>query len=149
MKTILFAVLLSLTASTLYAHKPPEVNEKVLKLFNETFKNPQEVTWKEYDNIYEVYFKQGDVTNRVQYDNDGNIVQYLRNYSQEQLPFHILSNLKKKYSSRSIFGVTEFFSGTELTYYVTMEDDKHWYTVKSDNFGSLEQTEKLNKSGSK
>lgn len=149
MKTILFAVLLSLTASTLYAHKPPEVNEKVLKLFNETFKNPQEVTWKEYDNIYEVYFKQGDITNRVQYDNDGNIVQYLRNYSEEQLPFHILSNLKKKYSSRSIFGVTEFFSGTDLTYYVTMEDDKHWYTVKSDNFGSLEQTEKLNKSGSK
>src|SRR5262245_42325019 len=133
MKTILFAVLFFITASAVYAHKPPEVNEKVLKIFNETFKNPEEVSWKEHDNIYEVYFKQGDVTNRIQYDDDGNIVQYLRNYSGEQLPFHILSNLKKKYSSRSIFGVTEFFSGTDLTYYITMEDDKHWYTVKSDN----------------
>lgn len=149
MKTILFAVLLTLAASSMYAYKPPEVNEKVLKLFNETFKNPQDVIWKEYDNIYEVYFRQGDITNRVQYDNDGNIVQYLRNYSEAQLPFQILSGLKKKYSSRSIFGVTEFFSGADLTYYIIMEDDKHWYTIKSDNFGSLEQTEKLNKSWSK
>ena len=149
MKTILFAVLFSITASAIYAHKPPEVNEKVLKLFNETFKNPQQVTWKELGEIYEVYFKQGDITNRIQYDKDGNIVQYLRNYSEEQLPFQILSSFKRKYSDRSIFGVTEFFSGTDLTYFVTMEDDKHWYTVKSDNLGNLEQTERLNKSESK
>ena len=103
MKTIFFAVLFCITASAIYAHKPPEVNEKVLKLFNETFKNPQEVTWKEFDNSYEVYFKQGDVSNRIQYDKDGNIIQYLRNYLEDQLPFQILSNLKRKYSTRSIF----------------------------------------------
>jgi hypothetical protein len=145
MKTIFFAVMFLVTASAIYAHQPPEVNEKVLKLFNETFKNPEQVSWKELDDSYEVYFKQGDITNRVQYDKEGNIIQYIRNYSEDQLPFHILSSLKKKYSDRSIFGVTEFFSGTDLNYFVTMEDDKHWYTVKSDNIGNLFQTEKLNK----
>jgi hypothetical protein len=149
MKTFFFAVMFLVTASAIYAHKPPEVNEKVLKLFNETFKNPEQVSWKELDDSYEVYFKQGDITNRVQYDKDGNIIQYLRNYSEDQLPFHILSCLKKKYTDRSIFGVTEFFSGTDLSYFVTMQDDKHWYTVKSDNIGNLEQTEKLNKSDNK
>ena len=149
MKKLFFVIAMFLGTSAIFAGRPTEVSEKVLKLFHETFKNPKEVSWRELDNAYEVYFKQGDITNRVQYDTDGNIIQYIRNYSEEQLPFQILSNLKRKYSDRSIFGVTEFYSGTELNYFITMEDGKHWYTVKSDTLGNLEQTEKLNRADSK
>ena len=145
MKKLIFVIATLFTTSVIFASAPPEVNEKVLTLFNETFKDPKEVNWHEYDNYYEVYFKEGDITFRIRYDTEGNILQYLRYYYEDQLPIHILSSLKKKYPDRSIFGVTEFFSGTELNYFITLKDDKHWYTIKSDNIGNLEQTEKLNK----
>ena len=139
MKKLFFVIAMMFGTSAIFAGRPTEVSEKVFRLFHETFKNPKEVSWRELDMRSQVYFKQGDITNRGQDDADGNIIQYIRNYSEDQLPFQILSNLKKKYTDRSIFGVTEFFSGTELNYFVTMEDSKHWYTVKLDTLGNLEQ----------
>src|SRR6185436_9705928 len=121
MKKIVFAVLLTVAAASGFAYKPPEVSEKVLKLFQQTFRDPTEVNWKEHDGVYEVYFKQDEITNRVTYDADGNILRYTRNYSGDQLPIHILANLNRRYPDRSITAVTEFFSGGDLNYYVTMK----------------------------
>jgi len=145
MKTSIVAFVLLLGTIPVFAGKPFDVNEKVLKLFNETFKNPKEVHWHEFQEYYEVNFKDQDVKTTVRYDSDGNVLRCLRYYSGSQLPLYILSSLKKQYPELTIFGVTEFFTGTELTYLVTMQDNKHWYTIKSDPLGNLEQTEKFNK----
>ena len=50
-----------LASATLFATTPPEVNQKVLKAFEETFKQPKDVVWHEYENFYEVDFKQGEI----------------------------------------------------------------------------------------
>ena len=146
MKTSIVAFAFLLGSVPVFAGKPFDVNEKVLKLFQETFKNPKDVAWHEFEEYYEVNFKDQEVKTTVRYDVEGNVLRSLRYYSGSQLPPYILSSLKKQYSELSIFGVTEFFTGTELSYFVTMQDDKHWYTIKSDPLGNLEQTEKFNKS---
>jgi hypothetical protein len=146
MKTSIVAFVLLLGTFPALAGRPFDVNEKVLKLFHETFKNPKEVAWHEFEEYYEVSFKDKEVQTTVRYDADGNVLRCLRYYSGSQLPLYILSSLKKQYPDLSIFGVTEFFNGTELAYLVTMQDNKHWYTIKSDPIGNLEQTEKLKKS---
>src|SRR5258705_7473793 len=140
MKTSIVAFVLLLGTFPVFAGRPFDVNEKVLKLFHETFKNPKEVTWHEFQEYYEVNFKDQEVKTTVRYDADGNVLRCLRYYSGSQLPLYILSSLKKQYPDLSIFGVTEFFNGTELTYFVAMQDNKHWYTIKSDPLGNLEQT---------
>ncbi len=149
MKKLIFALAMLLGSATIFAITPPEVNEKVLKAFQETFKNPKDVNWHEYENYYEVDFKQDEIKTQVRYDSEGNITGTTRYYFENQLPPHILSNIKKKYPQRSVYGVTEIYAENDLQYYITMEDEKNWYTVKSNPVGNLEQTEKFKKAPTK
>ena len=143
MKTLLLA-LAFLAGTTAFAHNGPTVNEKVLRSFEQTFKDAKEVIWQEFTDSYVVDFKLYGTQATVRYDENGNIIRYLRYYGENQLPIHILVNLKKKYPDRAIFGVTEYFNENDWSYIIQMQDSKHWYTVKSDVMGNLEQTKKLN-----
>ena len=60
--TCLFAAL-SATASN-----PPEVSEKVLKAFSETFMKATDIVWHEVQNYYEASFKQSEIISRAIYD---------------------------------------------------------------------------------
>jgi len=149
MKKLIFGLTMLLGSATIFATTTPDVNEKVLKAFQETFKNPQDVNWHEYATYYEVEFKQDEIKTQVRYDADGNITGTTRYYFEKQLPPHIISNLKKKFPQRSVYGVTEIYTENDLQYYITMEDEKNWYTVKSNPLGNLEQTEKFKKAATK
>jgi len=127
------------------AARPPEVNEKVLKAFEQTFVKATDVVWSEMENTYEARFKQSQIVTRASYDKDGNLLRTTRYYSEEGLPINILTKLKKKFSGKSIFGVTESAIEDEVTYHIVLQDEKNWYIVKSDSWGSLEITKKYKK----
>lgn len=135
----LFATLGSIAAT------PPEVNEKVLKAFKETFAKATDVVWHETQNSYEARFKQSEIITRATYDMNGNLIATTRYYYEDNLPVHILSKLKQKYEGRTVFGVTETTFEDEVTYYITLEDEKNWYVIKSDSSASFEQTKKFKK----
>src|SRR5678810_1278960 len=137
--TCLFATL------SVAASNPPEVSEKVLKAFNQTFMKATDVVWHETQNFYEASFKQSEIISRAIYDAQGNLLRTTRYYSQENLPIHILTKIQKRYTGKSIYGVTELYSGDGVSYYITLQDDTHWYVVESDSWGSLEQTKKFKK----
>ena len=136
----LSALLLSLAAS---AAPPFEINEKVLKAFKETFASAQEVLWQEMDNNCQATFKQSEMKIRAIYDNEGNLLQTVRYYGGTGLPPNILAKLNKKYAGKEIFGVTEITSDAEVTYQITLKDDKNWYTIESDPYANLQQKEKF------
>jgi hypothetical protein len=142
MKKIILASLL-FAAFTSQAASFPEVNEKILKAFKETFIYAEDVVWQEKDNAFQVNFWQGEINIRARYDKEGTLLSTIRYYFEKQLPPAIVSKIKHKYAGKTIFGVTEVSSEEELTYFVTLRDDKNWYTVKSDAFGSLQQTDKF------
>ena len=137
--TCLFATL------SVAASNPPEVTEKVLKAFNETFMKATDVIWHETQNYYEASFKQSEIISRAVYDQDGNLVRTTRYYSQENLPINILTKLQKRYAGKSVYGVTELSTGDEVSYHITMQDETNWYVVKADNFGNLELSKKFKK----
>ena len=142
-KIILSTALLLTIAVTAFSSPYDDVNEKVLKAFNETFGKATDVVWHEYDNIYQANFKQDDIQIRAQYDQEGTLIQTIRYYGERQLLPNIVSKLRKKYAGREIFGVTETSSDLGVNFLVTLKDDKNWYVVKSDVYGNLEQTEKF------
>ena len=76
---------------------------------------------------------------------EGNFLSSLRYYKEDMLPLSILHQLKKKYSKRSVFGVTELIVGTDVAYFIKLEDEKTWLTVKADQQGNLSVYEKLKK----
>ena len=141
-KIVLSACLLALYAIT-FAAKP--VNEKVLQIFQEAFPKAQQVSWQESGDLYVVNFTMGQVRSRVNYDKDGNFISSIRYFGEEGLPNNILSKIKKRYPHQSIFGVTELESESGLEYFVKLESEKCWTTVKSDSNGYLDEVEKLRK----
>jgi hypothetical protein len=141
-KIILFvALLVSIVAGA--AASPTEVNEKVLKAFKETFSQAQDVVWHEYENYYQANFRQDDIQVRAQYDQEGVLIKTTRYYGEKQLLPNIVSRLKKKYGTKEIFGVTEVTSDEEVSFVISLRDEKNYYEVKSDIYGNLEQTDKF------
>ena len=137
--TCLFATL-GVAAST-----PPEVNEKVLKAFNQTFVKATDVVWNEMQNLYEASFKQSEIVSRAIYDTEGNLLRSMRYYTQENLPINILTKMQKKYVGKSVYGVTELATEDEISYHITLQDEKNWYIIQADNLGNFEMTKKFRK----
>ena len=142
-KLIIFTCLFAALSAT--ASNPPEVSEKVLKAFNETFMKATEVVWHEVQNLYEASFKQSEVISRAIYDQDGNLLRTTRYYSQENLPINILTKLQKRFAGKSVYGITELSTDDEVSYHITMQDEKNWYIIKADNWGGLELEQKYKK----
>ena len=138
----MLGVLLSAGA---FAFDPFDPNERVLKAFNETFSNAEDVKWQEYPDHYTVSFVNAGIRSKVNYDEDGNMLGSIRYYGPKMLPLNILNKVTRGYPKRSLYGVTEITSGSEVTYYVKMEDAKNWYTVRVDAAGNTQVTEKYKK----
>lgn len=143
-KVILFAALfVSIAAGATV--KPVEVNEKVLQAFKETFTGAKDVTWQEYETYYQANFKEDEIQVRAEYDHDGSLIRTTRYYGEKQLLPNVLARLKKRYGSKEIFGVTETSSYDDVSFVITLRDDKDYILVKSDVYGNLEQTDKFHR----
>ena len=141
-KVLVFAALL-ITLFASAAPAPTGVSERILKAFKETFKYAKDITWHEYQDYYQVTFKQDAVQFRAQYADDGSLVKMIRYYNEDQLMPNIVAKLKRKYAGKEIFGITETTSDDEVTFVINLKDEENWYIVKSDVFGNLQQTEKF------
>ena len=122
-----------------------EVKEKILKSFNETFAAAQHVKWQEYKNYYTVSFVHSGIRSKVNYDKNGYIIGSLRYYAPQNLPLNIYNRLKKEYSKKELYGVTEVAEEAEVTYFVKIQDEKSWITVKIDPSGISTVYEKYRK----
>ncbi|HET6766085.1 MAG TPA: hypothetical protein VFH08_01760 [Chitinophagaceae bacterium] len=142
-KIILFVCLFAALGAA--ASAPPEVNEKVLKAFEATFVKARDVVWHEMANSYEAHFKQSEIVTRASYDMDGNLLRTTRYYYEENLPINVLTKIKKKYVGKSIYGVTESATEEEVKYHVVLQDEKNWYIIIADSWGSLELSKKYRK----
>lgn len=140
-KIIYLAVLLISISAT--AAAPPEVSEKVLKAFKETFTNAENVIWDEQEDRCQASFIQSEIQIRAVYDDDGNLLKTTRSYYEKNLAPNVLAKLKRKYAGKEIFGITEVSTETEITYYVTLRDAKYFYKVEANAYGNSQQVEKF------
>ncbi|MBS1916456.1 MAG: PepSY-like domain-containing protein [Bacteroidetes bacterium] len=143
--SILFCFLFLAFARLSYAGNVTDVNEKVIKAFKQTFPFAEKVTWDEFSDRYIVHFEENDVRTVVDYDKDGNYLGSKRYYKENNLPVSILYKIRTKYADKKIFGVTEISTDTSIDYYVKMEDNSNWVTVKCDASGAMEVVEKYKK----
>jgi hypothetical protein len=142
MKKITAFGLAIVLAATAFAADP---TEKVLKAFKTTFRDAQNVVWWDGTGQYTVKFTQQGVNTYVKYDEDGNFVSSRRYYTGNKLPVDIQCALKKKYADKTVYGVTEFTVGSDIAYFVKLEGEKDWTTVKVDGDRNMEVTEKYGK----
>lgn len=121
------------------------INERLLQIFKQTFPDAEQVKWVEAEDKYTVNFKEKGILTKIEYDKEGNFLSSLRYYSEKNLPVNILCRLQKKYSDKKIFGVTEMATETSVEYFIKLEDDNTWITVRSGVDGNLQVVEKYKK----
>ncbi|MGN6163969.1 MAG: hypothetical protein ACTHOF_05440 [Flavisolibacter sp.] len=141
-KIFLIAAAMIAFVSVSFAADP---NQKVLDAFHKTFQQVKDVNWQDVDNKYEANFSQNNITFRVMYDEEGNVVKSIRYYFAKTLPIFIQAKLAKKYDGKTVFGVTEISTENELTYYIILEDQTNWIHVQSDAYGNMFTEKKLKK----
>jgi hypothetical protein len=143
MKKVLFGLVL-LISTVSFAATPP-VNEKVAALFAEAFPAAQDAKWYEYESSYEVFFVNNDITCRLTYDLQGNIVSARRDYYEKNLSLYIVAKVKEKFPGKKIFGVTEVTTRDGIVYTIVLEDEKNWTTITSNEIGNFNVVQKLKK----
>jgi hypothetical protein len=122
------------------------VNEKLIHAFQTAFPLAEQVDWNEQGDHYFVHFKEHEVLSEIEYDHDGNFIASERYYrSADLLPLHLAWELRRKFSNKTVYGVTETNTESETYYYVKLQDSKEWITVKGSPDGAVQVIEKLNK----
>ena len=144
MKKVMYLAAMMISLSSVAAN-PPEISDKVMKAFKQTFTDAENVSWSEVENssTYQANFTVSAVTVKALYDDDGNLLQTMKYYVEKNLPSTILAKLKIKQAGKEIFGVTEIANDYEVAFHIVLRDEKHWYWIKSDPLGNMEQTRKL------
>lgn len=144
-KNLLLTGLVVLACTLAFQVRAGDVSQKVLKSFRETFPKAEQVSWQEYSDNYVVNFVAVGLHETITYDKEGNFISSTRYLTEENLPTNILFRLKKKYPALKVFGVTEITTEANVEYYLKMEDDQHWVTIKADDGGMLLVVEKFEK----
>jgi hypothetical protein len=142
---VLFSALL--LGLNLIARDP---DDSLIKTFNTSFPKAENVHWYEMPKAWVVNFVADGIRSRIVYLKDGKVTEYTRYYLESNLPFLIHSRIKKAYPEKKIFGIVEVSTMTDagtsnVEYFIKLEDDKTWMTVKSDIDGNLTVTEKYRK----
>lgn len=147
---ILFSALI--LSFSLIAREPGtgKIDDNLIKSFNTSFPKAERVHWYELPKAWVVNFVADGVRSRIVYLKDGRITEFTRYYFESNLPFLIRSKIKNVYPNKNIFGVVEvsIISETGISkvdYFVKLEDEKSWMTVRSDNEANLTITEKYKK----
>jgi len=153
-KQILIAIAgVFLTSNALMASEPvpvTKVSDKVAKSFERSYKSVEDLKWyaEESDGHYIAVFKQEEILVKAKFDDKGKLLTSTRFYNEETLPVEIREKVKKRFPDRTIFGVTEVTDAEkdEVVYYLKMQCEKNWYTVKVSDGGSVSTVQKYKKS---
>ena len=151
MKKLFIILSAMLMSFSLIARDPGGIDEKLLHSFSTNFPTAEQVHWYEMPKAYVVNFVVGGIRSRVIYLKNGKVSEFTRYYLEGNLPFLVRSKVKEAYPDKSIFGVIEVTTVSDggnnstVVYYVKLESDKNWLTVKSDTEGNLSVVEKYRK----
>ena len=146
--TILFSSLL--IGISVFAFDPGKIDQKLLRLFNASFPNAKNVTWDELPNSFIISFIDNGVRTRVSYKRDGSLASnVIRYYEGSLLPEKVSDAIYGKYPINQIFGVTEVTSvsstGSQTEYYLTIENEKSFFTVRADADGNMTIVDRFRK----
>lgn len=151
MKKILLLLSVILAGFTAASFRNEDIDQKLIDTFSKLYPHAEQVSWHETNNDYLVYFKDRGVRVRIVYAKDNSAVNITRYYEKEHLPYYILLILDKKFRDKEIFGITEISelgstgNMQQLNYFITLHDDKKWYTVRIDDSGNATLIKKFNK----
>lgn len=142
MKKIACIVAAFIVLSAGAVNETPFVNEKVLKTFDMLFEKAENITWRTTEIDNEASFNLKDIKVRAVIDNYGKLIRTIRYYGEEHLPANIRYGVKKKFEKKEIRNVSELSTDNEVTYYITLTDEKHLVNAVVNSAGQVIQSKR-------
>jgi hypothetical protein len=138
-KIIVYAAGLLLTLSAAAAP-----GAKIIKAFQETFPNAENVKWNDDKAGYFVSFYQGGNFEKVLYSKSGDFVCSWKYSDGQDLPVNIVMKLNKRFGEHNILGVTELATNDNTSYEIKLAKHSKWYSVTALANGEIIREEKFN-----
>lgn len=136
------AVLLTISFTAAATTVEPVVNEKAQKTLTNVFKDADGVKWSRPDSNYEAYFENKGIKTRATIDDEGNLLQTIRYYDENNLPACILYQIKKGYKGKEVHGVTEVTHKNGVNYRIVLKDNKYYTQINANATGETELVSK-------
>ena len=120
------------------------INAKALRDFVRSYQHPSDVVWTALPDGFRVHFYSDDIQTRIFYDQKGNRLAMIRYYREDKLPHDVRYLVKSNYYDYSIFNVTEVSKNGKTVYFVKLESDSEWKTIRLDD-DEMDETESYSK----
>ena len=91
MKKLVILITAFVVSFQTFAYDP--INEKLIQSFKSTFPNAAQVSWQELHSEFIVSFVEQNIRARAYYDKEGALMQVIRYYHEQTLPFNILHTI--------------------------------------------------------
>lgn len=146
---VLFSAMLIALFS--FGHIPVKIDDQLLRTFAIQFPHAQKVVWQEHDDSYIVSFVEDGIRVRVVYLRNGHVTQFIRYYLEENLPLDIRLKVKKQFPGKDIHGIVEenivsnLENRSKTIYYIKLQDEISWLTVRAERHKKYKLIEKFNK----
>lgn len=123
-------IFMMMVALSSFAHTG-EINENILRSFNNQFAGAQDVNWEEGKSISKVTFRLNGQVMFAYYREAGELVAVTRNIISGQLPITLLADLKKNYQDFWITDLFEISADDNTSYYITLQSADQMLVLKS------------------
>lgn len=99
--------------------------------FEKDFPDSRDIDWESGANIFEVEFEIGRIDYKAYYDNDANLMMYVMDIREREVPAIVTNAAISRYNNYVIEDVKKVVKGTRLMYAVELENDKLRSEVKA------------------
>ncbi|MGN6420372.1 MAG: hypothetical protein ACTHMC_22885 [Pseudobacter sp.] len=141
-KSILMGIFMMMVALSSFAHTG-EINENILRSFNNQFAGAQDVNWEEGKSISKVTFRLNGQVMFAYYREAGELVAVTRNIISGQLPITLLADLKKNYQDFWITDLFEISADDNTNYYITLQSADQMLVLKSSGMQGWQTFKKI------
>ena len=136
---VLFLISLAFT----YAHAINGIDEKFLRLFQESYPGAESVSWEEFKETYAVSFKDAGVDVRILYAKDESYARFTRYYSETNMPYYLKHFILQKFKGKKMAWINEECTVNnqgeiDLAYNLVLEEGQTRWTVKILSNGNVE-----------
>ena len=143
---LLSIALVSLTAFSFAADAPATISKNALVSFNKQFSSAKDIKWEHRANFEKAEFNYNGIVLYAYFNNNGDLLAVTRFISPNQLPFELLSSLKKDHSGYWVSDLFEIHTEAGTAYYATLENADQVTILKSEGTSGWQifQKEKKN-----
>jgi beta-glucosidase/6-phospho-beta-glucosidase/beta-galactosidase len=139
------ALALTLGTTNAFAGPAHGLNGQVNSAFQKDFKKAELVDYTSGKDFTRLTLKTNDMIVFAYYSENGDLLAVTRNIKSTQLPLSLLLDLKKNYTGYWITDLFEMSTGTQSSYYMTMENADKKLNLRSVNNDSWETFKKESK----